>query len=283
MITGIISFDLADDTSIASYASLFRADSPVAVTAGFEKWVHGKKYDSLIFQKIYWLKMMKLFNGPKILDICEPDWINYDVSIREAGDQVHAITCSSQALTDLVKTYFPDKIVEHVPDRLDLKTFPLPRKSHQGKAGKAVWFGNIRNAHETLPQMLPALRETGLHLRVISNLPYSEKDGVLELNPEFICYDQSKVYGQIREADILLNPRSSRAFFRYKSYSESFIGWQLGLPVATTSEDILRLMNPKERNREVSIMQPVIEQEYYIEKSVLQYREIISRIRQRIF
>ena len=283
MITGIIPFGYFGYVVNQSGSTLLRVDRLIANDSGFEKFVHGKKYDNLIFQKACWVQMMHLFKGPKILDLCDPDWFQYEVNIIETGNLAHAITCSSLELTDLLKSYFPDKIVEHVPDRLDLKTFPLPRKAHQGKAKNAVWFGYIHNAHETLPQMAPAIREAGLHLRIISQLPYTVNDGILELNPEFVRYDQSKVYSQIREADILLNPRSDKAFFRYKSNNKSLIGWQLGLPVATTNADIMRLMNPKERNREVSIMKSVIEQNYCIEKSVLQYHEIISRIRQRCF
>ena len=283
MLTGIIPFGFFEYALINSGSTLLRVDSLVASDTGFEKWVHGKKYDSLIFQKAYWLQMMQLFRGPKILDLCDPDWFQYDVDIMETGNSVHAITCSSRELTDLVKSYFPGKIVEHVPDRLDLKTFPSPRKVHRGKAEKAVWFGYIHNAYETLPQMLPAIREAGLQLRIISHLPYSEKDGILELNPEFIYYEQSKVNGQIREADILLNPRSNRAFFRYKSNNKSLIGWQLGLPVAVTGEDVMRLMSPDERNHEVSVMRPVVEQEYGIEKTAEQYRDILCRIGERYF
>jgi hypothetical protein len=186
-------------------------------------------------------------------------------------------------LTDLVKSYFPEKIIEHVPDRLDLKTFPSPRTKHIGSACKAVWFGYIHNAYETLPQLLPSICETGLQLRIISHLPYSEKDGIHELNPEFLYYEHSKVNEQIKEADILLNPRSNKAFFRYKSNNKSLTGWQLGLPVAVTNEDVKLLMNPAERNKQVAEKQPAVEKEYCIEKTAEQYRSIICRIKQYFF
>ena len=91
------------------------------------------------------------------------------------------------------------------------------------------------------------------------------------------------VYEQIKEADILLNPRSDKAFYKYKSNNKSLVGWQLGLPVAVTNEYVIRLMNPDERNREVAIMKPVVEKEYPIEKTAEQYNDIICRIRYRHF
>ena len=283
MITGIIPFVYFKYIQRTVGSTFLRVDRLVANDAGFEKWVHGKEYDNLIFQKAYWLQMMQLFKGPKILDLCDPDWMELQVDIRGLGDHVHAVTCSSDELTQLLRSYFPDKTVEHVPDRLDLKIFPSPRNVHQGKAQKAVWFGYIRNAYETLPQLLPAIRETGLQLRIIANLPYAEKNDMLKMNPEFLYYDQSTAYEQIKEADILLNPRSDKAFYRFKSNNKSLIGWKLGLPVAATNGDVMRLMNPDERNREVSLMHPVIEKEYAIEKTAEQYRDIIGRIRQRYF
>jgi hypothetical protein len=270
MFTGIIPFDYSEDTINNSESTWLRVDNLITNDAGFEKWVHGKKYDSLIFHQAYWLQMMQLFDGPKILDLSDPDWIKYDVNIRETGDHVHAITCASKELTELVKSYFPDKIVEHVPDRLALKTFPPPRAHHRGGIKKAVWFGYIHHAHETLPQLLSSIKELDLQLCIISDLPYSNEDDILELSPEFLYFEPSKVSEQIKEADILLNPRSNKAFYKYKSNNKSLIAWNLGLPVAATNNDVMRLMNPDERNREVSEMLPVIRQEYFIEKTAKQ-------------
>lgn len=282
-ITGIIPHSFVYDYEQSLGSDYLRVTQLTTNYPEFEQFVHGKKYDHLIFQQYCWEEMMQRFAGPKILDLCDPNWITYDLEIVKICGWVHAVTCSSEGLTQLVKSYLPDMIVEHVPDRLDLKTFPLPRKPHQGKARKAVWFGYTHNAHETLPQLAPILKDTGLQLRIIANLPYSEDDDILKLNPEFLQYDRSTVYEQIREADILLNPRSDKAFFRYKSNNKSLVGWHLGLPVAVTGEDVARLMNPDERNKDVADMQPVVKQEYHIGKTAEQYHDIIRRIKQRYF
>ena len=41
-----------------------------------EEFVQGKKYDTIIFQKTYWKEMARVFKGVKILDICDPDWLD---------------------------------------------------------------------------------------------------------------------------------------------------------------------------------------------------------------
>ncbi len=278
-ITGMIPFVYFSGVQKLSGSTFIRVDGLAASDPRFEKWIHGKKYDNLIFQKAYWVEMMEMFDGPKILDICDPDWVNDQLDIIEISNLVDAITCSSEELTNLMKIYFPEKLVVHVPDRLNSIFFPQKREKHSGKAKNVTWFGFINNAHETLDQLLPAIKENNLNLRIIANEPYSKEDGVLDLNPEFIKYDQRYAYKQIQEADIVLNPRSDRAFFKYKSNNKTLISWKLGVPVAITNDDIIKLMDAKERNAQVLEKQEILEKEYNISKSAQQYYEIIKEIR----
>jgi len=143
--TGIIPFTYFGGVQKSVGSTFLRVDCLASSTSDFEKWTHGKKYDNLIFQKTYWKEMMEMFKGPKILDICDPDLIRERLDIVEIGNMVHAITCSSEGLTQLMKNYFPTKIVVHVPDRLNPNEFPQPRSTHEGYAQKVVWFGFIHN------------------------------------------------------------------------------------------------------------------------------------------
>jgi len=280
--TGIIPFTYFREPMIQAGSTFLRVDRLTANAPDFEKWIHGKKYDNLIFQKAYWIEMMKLFDGPMILDLCDPDWTLAKVDIIEMGNLVHAITCSSKELTNLMQGYFSDKIIEHVPDRIDFSIFPKPKEKHDGKAKNIVWFGYVNNAHETLAQLLPAIKKHDLRLRIIADSPYTQKDEILELQPDFVMYDQNTIYEELKKSDIILNPRSDRAFFRYKSNNKSLIAWKLGLPVAATCQDIDRFINPVERSSDAAEKQ-ILVREYGIEKSAEQYRDIIKRIRERHF
>ena len=93
-ITGIIPFTFFRGHNKPVGSSFLRVDALINNNTDFEKWQHGKKYDSLIFQKAYWAEMMELFDGPMILDLCDPDWIKNGVDIIRLGNLVHAITCS---------------------------------------------------------------------------------------------------------------------------------------------------------------------------------------------
>lgn len=281
--TGIIPFTYFGGAQKSVGSTFLRVDCLVADNPDFEKWVHGKKYDNLIFQKAYWKEMMELFEGPKILDICDPDWLCECIDIVKIGKLVHAITCSSEGLTSLMKNYFPGKMVIHVPDRLNPAVFPPGRHKHEGPAKNVVWFGFIHNAYETLEQLLPAIKELKLNLHIISNEPYTKKDGILELNPEFIRYEPGTAYNLIKKADIVLNPVSDKAFYKYKSNNKTLIGWKLGLPVAITNDDIFHFIDSTTRNIEVFEKQKLVEREYHISKSAEQYREVISNIREQYF
>ena len=281
--TGIIPFAYFGGVQRLVGSTFLRVDRLCENDSSFEKWIHGKKYDNLIFQKAYWTEMMKMFDGPMILDICDPDWIQEQLDIVEIGNMVHAITCSSMELTTLMRTYFPNKLVEYIPDRLDFSVYPQAKEKHVQKAKNVVWFGFINNAHETLEQMLPVIKEYDLHLRIIADKTYSKEDGIFELKPEYFFYRPNTVYEQLKEADIVLNPKSNRAFYKYKSNNKSLIAWKLGLPVAHTNEELVRFIDPDERNREVVEKQSLLDQEYQIQKSVEQYKDIIQKIRFQYF
>lgn len=282
-LTGIIPFTYTGGNRKAVGSTYLRVDCLTECVEGFEKFVHGKKYDNLIFQKVYWKEMLELFTGPKILDLCDPDWLVDDIDIVEIGNLADAITCSSEALTQLVKRYFPsDKIVHCIPDRLNFNKFPSPRKPHEQKASEVVWFGFIHNAHETLEEVLPAIKKHRLKLRIISDKPYSKEDDVLNYKPSFTRYDQDTAYTLLQKSDIVLNPRSTKGFYKYKSDNKTIIGWKLGLPVAITNDDIERFIDPEQRNKEVAERKTLVEREFNIIKSAEEYEEIIRIIRDSI-
>lgn len=278
-LTGIIPFSYFLGYQKIAGSTFIRANALANNAPDFKIWEHGHAYDQLIFQKAYWPEMMQLFKGPKILDLCDPDWVHGAVDIKETGSLADAITCSSENLTELIISYFPDKLVYYVPDRFDFKTFPAPRGLHTGKAKNLVWFGFVKNAHETLPPLASVIKKHQLKLTIIADSIYNMADELQELQPAFIKYDQQTAYHHIQNYDVVLNPRSERALFKYKSDNKSTIGWKLGVPVAENANDIERLIHPDERNRAVSKKRAHIDIEYDIAKSVEQYRHIFKQIR----
>lgn len=257
-------------------SSVLRAKGLADATPDFEVWRHSEKYDALIFQKAYWKDMMVQFSGPKILDLCDPDWINGSANIVELGNLVDAITCSTEQLTKVVKNFFPDKIVRCIPDRLHFGAFPAPRTDHIGVAKKAVWFGYMQNAYETLPPLLPALRKHNIALKIVSNLEVKQRELFEGINLEFVQYNVHTAFHEIQQADFSLNPKSVKGYFKFKSNNKSLISWWLGLPVADTVEAIEELLLPSNRNEEVSRMKNIIERDFDVLQSAQEYRAILN-------
>lgn len=277
---GILPFSHFGGANKVVGSSFLRAEGIANNADDFEIWKHGKKYDGLIFQKVYWKEMMQLFEGPKILDLCDPDWLNGSLNIVETGDLVDAITCSSEELTNAVKKLLPNKMVVHVPDRLDFRVYPPVKKQHNRVMKKVVWFGFIHNAYETLGKFSTVIRRYNLDLTIIADRPYEQRDAIYELQPKYVQFDHDTAYTKIQDHDVVLNPRSTKASFKYKSNNKSVISWKLNLPVAETADQLEGFFNLDKRIKEVEEKQLLVSQQYNITFSIDQYRSIFEKIKQ---
>jgi len=232
----------------------------------------GAKYEAVIFQKCFWKQYLKAYNGIKILDLCDPDWLD-TVPIVELIDECDAVTVSSPGLKKELDK-FSSKPVYFVPDRQDLE-FHNVRKKHEGKAKWVVWFGYSHNA-STLDQTLMFLKKYGLKLKVISNgrPPYLKADKNIKYNWEDPYFNFNE---EILEADIVLMPPDTRPRGRFKSKNKTFTAWALGMPVATTPEELERFLDPKERQKEADKRFKEIREKYDVKLSVKQLKEIIKK------
>src|SRR3990167_883805 len=110
-----------------------------------EEYVIGKEYDVIIFQKVYWKQMMTNFKGMKILDICDPDWLE-NKPVFEYIDLAQATVVSAPALAEYMKKLRPEANILCIPDRIDLDLHKRKEK-HEGPARKVVWYGYSTNVH----------------------------------------------------------------------------------------------------------------------------------------
>lgn len=238
-------------------------------------WTEGCFSDALIFQKVYWPEMIELYPGVKILDLCDPDWLNGTLELVKMSKMVDAITCSSAGLYEYIRKIVGDYCeVRHIPDRLDLDFFDK-KKEHFDKAKAAVWFGYSHNARQVLPQVLPSLANLNLNLVVVSDEPFAPSvDYGVDVSFRKFMWETIKY--DLQAGDILINPQPmDNVNYRYKSENKTWIAWAMGLPVANNEEEMKRFLDPDERKKEADEKIIFVRKNCDINQSVKEFQDLI--------
>jgi len=216
-----------------------------------EEFMIGKKYETVIFQKVYWLMFANAFKGIKIFDICDPDHLDGQPVI-EMINLCDAVTTSTQALADYYRQ-FTTKPIYYIPDRIDLNEFKFNRKGkHEGRGKKIVWFGYHHNA-DNIEKTLYYIREKLLELTIISDQQIIFGGENRDYQPKFIKWSWPKCLIDLAKHDFAILPTYLKADMRqrYKSNNKDLYCWALGLPIAKEPNDLERLLSPEIRNEEV--------------------------------
>lgn len=248
-----------------------------------EEFRIGQPYDVVIYQKAYFLEHMRIFKGIKILDLCDPDWMEGKPVVEAAG-LCDAVTVSSVGLREYLEKIL-DVPVIHVDDRVDLAQH-TQRKVHEGRAAAAVWFGYHQN-HSVLDGVLPTLKRLGLDLTVISDLPYYPKSAIAGLDAEWVNahvknvkFDPETINEEIvMGGEFVLNNRPDGGKFTFKSENKTVISWALGMPVAKDAEDVERYMEPEARAAEAEARLKQVAEKWDSKISVLEYQGVIEAAR----
>ncbi len=254
-----------------------------------EEFVMGRKYETVIYQKAYWLEGMEELDKYvpnqhiKILDICDADWLHWGYRIKQVIDQCDAVTTSTIAQAEFLVKY-TDKPVWCIPDRLAFDKFGDLKKDHAGKgqAKTAVWYGYSEN-FPMLDAAVNALVEVGIkELIVIANRrsPYVLPAGVQnKLELRNLPWTADTVNGDILKGDIVINPTSNNGRWKYKSNNKTINAWALGMPVAANKDELLFFMDEAERAIEGNIRYDQMRREYDVKDTVKEYRALIDEIK----
>lgn len=238
-----------------------------------ELFKHGGNYDAVILQKAYFVQYAKLFKGIKILDICDPDWFDFSCPFMETLTECDAVTCSSLALSKTISN-FTKKPVYFVPDRVDLSILPSA-KQHKGPTKKVVWYGYSHN-FSILDSTLPALVKRGLELIVISDKVYNP---LAQYDIKLTNLPWSDHYLEdIQLGDVVLNPTHNKGKWRYKSDNKTSIAKALGMPVASTADELDTLMTEEQRIEASKAGLEWVKNNRDILQSVVDYKDIIAEV-----
>lgn len=241
-----------------------------------ERFKIGQKYDVVVFQKAYYIDYAKSFRGIKILDVCDPDFLNWSYPVMEMVGLVDAVTCSTLELAKLF-AQVTDKPVAVIPDRVDPKFVKRIKEKHEGEGKYAVWFGYSDN-HPVLDDIIPVLHKAGFSLIVVSNRPYvshSKFQGFEIIN---YPWTDATAYQDICRGDVVVNPKRLHGKWLYKSDNKTIISYQLGMPVAHTKEELIALKSADLRNKVIEEAQELLKTEHHISRSVIELKDLIYEI-----
>lgn len=234
-----------------------------------EEYIQGGSYDVVIFQKAYWKELARSFQGLKILDICDPDWLE-GAEVVSFCKEMDCITVPTENLKIEIEK-LTDKPVYIVPDSVDLEILPPPLK-HEGRARKIVWFGYSHNMDVLYPTFY-TIKKLGLTLMVVT-------DGHLntgECSVENIKWEAETCDRQYQLADFALLPEKLSGKALFKSNNKTIHSWALGLPVAKTPQDMERFMDGEERQKEADLRFQEVREKYSTEKSAEALYAVIKK------
>ena len=246
----------------------------------FKRYRYGENPETLIFQKVYMTPDYQFaahFNGKKILDICDPDWLD-DAGIVQTCRHMDAVVTPTETLAEFIRQFHPN--VHVIPDRFEVNDLPEPI-SHTERAKTVVWFGYAHNSI-LLKAAMQLLEQLNLNLILISNDdPIADRWGTRKREDfyTFVKYNEDTIQAELQKADFAVLPDGGRPQDVFKSNNKTIKANLLGLPVAKTGDDVRKYMLAEERQKWFDENYATIRAEYDIRKSVAEYKEVINGIK----
>lgn len=242
-----------------------------------EQFIFGERYDVIIYQKAYFMKHIRDYPAIKIFDMCDKDWP--DKPIVEIMQYVDAIVTSTEPLAEEIKKMRGDLEIPVIciPDRVDLNEVKRIKKDYgQEKIKKAVWYGYYHN-FQAMKSALWDLAERNIDLTIISD-KYPVYIRGYDIEVDSREYNQDTIYQDLAEHDICLNPRLDRGKWKLKSNNKTIIAWAIGVPVATTLDELDKLDTAEAREKEAEKRLKEVKNKWNIELSVKEYQELIKKL-----
>jgi hypothetical protein len=250
-----------------------------------ELFVIGRKYSVVIFQKAYWLDFAMQFGGIKILDVCDPDFLDWNSPCIAMANRCDAVTASTQALATMISRYTKTPCY-CIPDRLHPFLLDAAKTVQPsfGTARTVGWFGYSSN-YPSLDWAIPDLMQHGIDKLVVISRPETPYElpahalGKIEL--VFVAWNYDALLEQLSAVDIVINYKRDYGKWQYKSNNKSVLSWALGIPVAHSPGELEALLPRQAREAEAARRLKQVRAEYNVSQTVEDLRRIIDAARSR--
>lgn len=256
-------------------SSRIRADWLIKYWDEAEHFVNGKKYEAIIFQKVYPLDYLKIYDGIKIIDICDPDWMEHK-PVMEAIRLSDAVTCPTEEMQKFISGYV-DVPVMVIPDRHDLEWYE-PKPKHEGKAKEVCWFGYSHNAH-CLKSIRDLLRKHDMTISIIADDMVVLSTPDKEVKERWTQWKAETVNDEIIKSDFIVMPGSRNPNWRFKSNNKTISSWALKMPVACDIPTFERFIDPIERQKEVEVRYEEVKKHWQVKESIKQMKQLITELK----
>lgn len=250
-----------------------------------ETYKYGSNPEVLVFQKVYWLpdyKLVEHFEGIKILDICDPDWLD-NMYVKRTVDNCDGVVVPTKAMQEFMQQ-LTDKPVKIIKDRFDLEFVPKLKVHKPKKELTAVWFGYHHNAEVLRYGAVKALEDMGIRLVVISDddpaaWRWALNGEEYKNKYKFLKYGEDTIYERLQQFDICILPADGSSRGRFKSENKTIKAQLAGLPVARTIEELEELVDNNKRNDISAKAYKKAIKDYDVTKSVIEYKELIEELK----
>ena len=245
-------------------------------------------YDALIFQKFYlvgqawtWARSLRAKGKLLAFDLCDPDFLEEEHRTRML--KILPLFDLAVATTEPIREWLIRWLPTYmIPDRIDLEAHPEKKRwDEEPEQVSLVWYGFAHNAI-AIKSLWPIIEDLDLPLTIISDEPQPETwlHEFLEQHDKFSWrqWGPDSVHRQIVEHDIALNPQPAEVDekFRYKSHNKDLTAWALGMPVAKTLEELVRLLDFDERKAEAERRLIEVREKWDVRTSVEEWRGLLD-------
>ena len=249
-----------------------------------------RDYDVVIINKTYEhaLAGELLKQGKKVIvDLCDPDWLLSHSSVQRSNDCLKTLknaTCAvvnGEEMKEELKKVF-NKPIYIIPDRMDFNSYPVRKEKHRDKIKSLVWYGYNENLR-VLEPYLTGILEMDYEITIISDKFFEGTPIITSKDPSkyitFKVWHPETVNEQIIKHDIVFIGHDPDPDLRkWKSNNRALTGYALGMPVAYTLEDLMKLKTKESRIIDVKRNYQLAREQFDVRRSVDDYKKIIKEI-----